>query len=160
MLRCLYRGWCISSSTEPRGITISSPCTLNLIWNRSKDVLINSIEREFYKLKTVLCTHSIHSNDKFRSSTYKLTIKNPTRSLDFQISVVIRVHSTAVSSLKWSVFNTVSTPNVFDNFSTSLSPKFVEICIFKRKKIFVEWHPATWGNASVMKRWLDNYLRR
>ena len=98
-------------------------------------MLINSTEREFYKLKTVLRTYSIHSNDKFRSSTYKLTINNPTRSLDFQISVVIRVHSTAVSSLIKSVFNT--------NLNTSLSQKFVEICIFKRKQIFVEWHPAT-----------------
>ena len=79
------RGWCISSSTGPRGITISSPCTFNLIWNRSKDVLINSIEKEFYKLKPVLCTHSIHSNEKFRSSSYKLTVNNPTRSWDFQI---------------------------------------------------------------------------
>ena len=67
------------------GITISSPCTFNLIWNRSKDVLINSIEKEFYKLKPVLCTHSIHSNEKFRSSSYKLTVNNPTRSWDFQI---------------------------------------------------------------------------
>ena len=79
------RGWRISSSTGPRGITISSPCTFNLIWNRSKDVLINSTEKEFYELKPVLCTHSIHLNEKFRSSSYKLTVNNPTRSWDFQI---------------------------------------------------------------------------